>query len=83
MGKNKTKTYGSELGGTLSDQLVDVLAVEFRDELLKAVLICINADRAEYGLDVFGAWGGVTAELKEEVGSDMAHSMFFWKVKSA
>ena len=66
-------THGSELGRTLSNEGVDVLALELRDELLEALLVGLNADGAQDLLDVRRGGGGVAADLEEEVRSEMTH----------
>jgi hypothetical protein len=57
----------------LRTYFVDVLASELRDQLFEAVLICLDTDSAKDLLDVGGGGCGVTTDLEEEVGSDMAH----------
>jgi len=53
--------------------LVDVLALELGDELLKAVAVSLNADGLEDRLDVGGRGGGVAAEGEEEVSRQVLH----------
>jgi len=56
--------------------LVDVLALELRDELLDAVIIGLDTDGREDLLDVLGAGAGVTTEAEEEVSCEVLH--FEW-----
>jgi hypothetical protein len=53
--------------------LVDVLARELGDELLETLILGLDADGAEDGLDVLGRGGGVAAEGEEEVGCEVLH----------
>lgn len=53
--------------------LVDILALELRDELVEALLVGFNTDRFEDSLDVFGGGRGVTTESEEEVGCEVLH----------
>ena len=53
--------------------LVDVLAIELRQELRQAVVIGLNTDGVEDALDVLGGWRGVSTEAEEEVSSEMLH----------
>lgn len=53
--------------------LVDVLALELGEELLETLVVRLNADRLENGLDVGSRGGGVAAEGEEEVGSEVLH----------
>lgn len=69
----RRNTYGSKLGRALSDQGVDVLALELRDELLEALSVSLDADGTENLLDVRGGGRGVAADLEEEVRSQMTH----------
>lgn len=53
--------------------LVDILARELSDELLKTVVVDLNTSGAENGLDVLRGGRGVTAEGEEEVGCEVLH----------
>lgn len=53
--------------------LLDVLALEFADELLEALGVGLNADRREELLDVAGAGLLVAAEGEEEVSREVLH----------
>lgn len=53
--------------------LVDVLALELRDELLKALLIGVNTNGLKDRLDVRGRGGGVAGKAEEEVGCEVLH----------
>lgn len=47
--------------------LVDVLALELREELLQTLVVSLNADGLEDALDVLCAWAGVATEAEQEV----------------
>jgi hypothetical protein len=51
----------------------DVLALEFSEELLQAVIVSIDANGAEKVLDVLCGWFGVAAEAEEKVSREMLH----------
>ena len=53
--------------------LLDVLARELRDELLKTVTLGVNTDGGEDGLDVLGRGLLVAGEVEEEVGCEVLH----------
>jgi hypothetical protein len=53
--------------------LLDVLARELRDELLKTLTLSVNTDRGEDGLDVLGRGLLVAGEVEEEVGCEVLH----------
>ena len=53
--------------------LVDVLALELRDELLEALLIGLDTDGVEDLLDVGGRGRGVAAEAEEQVSRKVLH----------
>jgi hypothetical protein len=57
----------------VSSYLVDVLAIELRQELLEALLISLNADGAEDGLDVISRRAGVATKAQEEVSGEVLH----------
>lgn len=61
--------------------LVDVLARELRDELLETLILGLNADGAEDGLDVLSRGGGVAAEVEQEVSCEVLHFESCWKKK--
>lgn len=52
---------------------VDILALELRDQLVETLLVGLNADSGEDLLDVGARRGGVTADLEEEVCSNVTH----------
>lgn len=58
---------------SVASYLVDVLALKLREELLKALVISLNADRLEDGGDVLSGGAGVAAELEEEVSCQVLH----------
>ena len=53
--------------------LVDVLALELRDELVETLLVGLNTNRLKDSLDVVSGRGGVTTESEEEVCSQVLH----------
>lgn len=53
--------------------LVDVLAVKLGEELLKALVVSLNTDGLEDGLDVGGRGRGVATQAEEEVRSKVLH----------
>jgi len=53
--------------------LVDVLALELRDELVETLLVGLNTNRLKDSLDVVGGGSGVTTESEEEVCSQVLH----------
>lgn len=53
--------------------LVDVLAVELLKERAEALLVGVNANRAEDRLDVLGRGGGVAGQAEEEVSCHVLH----------
>lgn len=58
--------------GRIAD-LLDVLALELADELGEAVLLGVNTDGGQDGLDVLGLRGVLAAELEEEVCCEVLH----------
>lgn len=64
--------------------LVDVLALELIDEGLETVLIGLNANGLEDGLDILGGGGGVATEAEEKVSCEMLHFewLFFWSANN-
>lgn len=53
--------------------LVDILAFEFGDQLVKTLIIGFYADGAEDFLDVRGGWGSVSTKTEEKVSCEMLH----------
>jgi len=53
--------------------LVDVLALELRDELVETLLVGLNTNRLKDSLDVVSGRRGVTTESEEEVCSQVLH----------
>jgi len=53
--------------------LIDALVLKLRDELVETVVVGLNANGLEQGLDVSGRGGGVAAEAEEEVGCEVLH----------
>lgn len=66
-----------------SPYLVDVLALELRQELGQAVIISLNANGAEDRLDVGSGGRGVATEGEEEVSCEVLHFEGFWREKIA
>ena len=58
---------------SVASYLVDVLALELRDELLEALLIGLDTDGVEDLLDVGGRGRGVAAEAEEQVSRKVLH----------
>lgn len=56
--------------------LLDVLALEFREEGVEAVLVSVNANRLKDALDVGGRGAGVASEAEEKVGCEVLHFDF-------
>jgi hypothetical protein len=53
--------------------LVDILALELRDELLKTLIVSLDTDGLEDLLDVGGGRRGVATKAKEKVSREMLH----------
>lgn len=53
--------------------LLQVLALELSDQLVQALVVCVDADRLENTLDIFGRRGGVATEAKKEVCCEVLH----------
>lgn len=53
--------------------LVDVLALELLEKGIETLIIGLDSDRLENGLDVLGRWGGVTTEGEEKVSCEVLH----------
>jgi hypothetical protein len=69
----KGSVDASRIRAELETHLVDVLALELRDQLLQPGLIGLNTTSGEERLDVSGGWGGVTTEREEEIRGDVLH----------
>lgn len=67
--------------GSKKSYLVDVLARELRDELLKTLILGLNADGAEDSLDILSRGGGVAAESEQEVSCEVLHFESFCRRK--
>lgn len=59
--------------------LVDVLALELRDELVEALVIGLDTDGVEDLLDVAGRRGGVATEPEKEIRSQVLHGDGLWR----
>jgi hypothetical protein len=57
--------------------LLDVLALEFREEGVEAVLIGVDTDRLKDALDISGRGAGVATKAEQEVGCEVLH-FDFW-----
>ena len=55
------------------NNLVDVLALELRDELVETLVIGVNTNGRENALDISGRGGSVASEGDEEVGRQVLH----------
>lgn len=53
--------------------LIDVLALELREELVETALVGVNTDGGENTLDVGGGGGGVATEAEEEKSGEVLH----------
>jgi hypothetical protein len=69
---NDTKFRASQC---MLTNLVDVLALEFLQELLQTIFVGFDTNRLEQVGDVAGGWVGVAAEAKKEIGCEVLH---FW-----
>jgi len=57
----------------IETNLVDVLALELRDELLETLLIGVDTDGGEDTLDIVGGGGLVASEGDQEVSCEVLH----------
>ena len=53
--------------------LLDVLALKLGDQGVEALLIGLNANRLEDGLDIGGRGGGVATEGEKKVSCEVLH----------
>lgn len=53
--------------------LRDVLALKLGDEGVQALIVSLNADGRENGLDILGGRAGVATEAEEEESGDVLH----------
>lgn len=56
-----------------STNLLEVLALELSDDLVKTVTLSVDADGGEDGLDVGSGGGLVAGKGEEKVGSEVLH----------
>jgi len=63
--------------------LVDVFALKLREQLLQALIVRLDADRAKDFLDIFGGRGAIASEAEEQVCCKMLHGDGFYRQKSA
>lgn len=59
--------------------LVDVLALELLEERAEALLVGVNANRAEDGLDVLSRRGRVAGQAEEEESCEVLHLDGVWR----
>jgi hypothetical protein len=59
--------------GGISSYLVDVLALELRDELVETVAVGLDTNGVEDLLDVGSGGGGVATQAEEEVSCEVLH----------
>ena len=57
----------------LTTHLLEVFALKLREQLLKTLLISINADRGQDALDVTGGRRVVAGKVEEEVSCEVLH----------
>lgn len=57
----------------LESYLLDVLALELGDQGVKALVIGLNANGLENGLDIGGRGGGVASEAEKKVSCEVLH----------
>jgi len=53
--------------------LLQVLALELSDQLVQALIICVDADRFQDSFNVLGGRRGIAAEPEEEVSCEVLH----------
>merc|ERR1719232_1895288 len=71
-----TSGHGRELLAALSDELVDVLAAQLGNDLLQLLLVGVDSDGGDDGLDVGSLGAGVAAEDGQKVSSHVTHFNF-------
>jgi hypothetical protein len=69
----------ANFAGSVSAYLVDVLALELLKEGREALLVGVNANRAEDSLDVLSRGGGVAGQAEEEVSCHVLHLDGVWR----
>lgn len=72
-GGGATGRNGSELLGTLGNELGDRLALEVLEKGGDSLGVNLNTDGGDDLLDVGGRGGGVASGVKQEVGSEVLH----------
>merc|ERR1719300_1951180 len=72
-GSSATGRHGSKLLGSLSDQLLNTLAAEFGDDLVKLLLLDVDADGGDDCGDVIGRGRSVAAQHGQKVSSHVTH----------
>lgn len=53
--------------------LLQVLALELGNQLVQALVVCINADGLENSFDIFGGRRGVATEPEKEICCEVFH----------
>ena len=64
---------------SVATYLVDVLALELLEEGREALLVGVNANRAENGLDVLSRGRGVAGQAEEEECCEVLHLDGVWR----
>merc|ERR1719445_2689805 len=72
-GSSATGRNGSKLLGSLSDQLLNTLATEFRDDLVELLLLDVDADGGDDSGEVIGRGRSVAAQHGQKVSSHVTH----------
>merc|ERR1719481_112365 len=67
---------GSQLLGTLGDELVDALALQLGDDLVELLGVGVDSHGGDDGLDVGRRRSGVAAEDGQKVSSHVTHVNF-------
>merc|ERR1712212_183534 len=71
-----TGGHGSQLLGSLGDELVDRLALQLGDDLLELLAVGVDSDGRDDGLDVGGLGLSVATEDGQKVSSHVTHVNF-------
>merc|ERR1719300_2048302 len=72
-GSSATGRNGSKLLGSLSDKLLNALAAEFGDDLVKLLLLDVDADGGDDSGEVIGRGRSVAAQHGQKVSSHVTH----------
>lgn len=57
----------------IESYLLDVLALELGDQGVEALVVSLNANGLENGLDIGGRGGGVASEAEKKVSCEVLH----------